>query len=109
MELASAYDESTNSFLKTNFGASEAWLGGYRDDVSNETSWRWADKKWGSKTWRFTNWAPGEPKNQEALVTNYKKAGQWDDQEKDSLHSFICQMSKTGFLFLKKKILHGFN
>ena len=98
-ELASASDEATNNFLSTTFGNSQegqAWLGGYRD-VTNATSWKWTDKKWGSKKWGFTNWAPGEPKNQSVLVTNYIKSGQWDDQEKDNVHNFICQMHKRGF------------
>ena len=99
-ELASASDEATNNFLSTTFGKTEAghaWLGGYREVVTNTSSWKWTDKKWGPKNWGFTNWAPGEPKNDSYLVTNYIKSGQWDDQEKDTENNFICQMSKKGF------------
>ena len=103
-ELASASDEATNTFLSSTFNASEVWLGGYREDVNNETSWKWTDKKWGFKKWGFTSWAQGEPKKQEAIVTNYGQRGKWDDQNRDSLHSFICQMSKKGLQFAIKII-----
>ena len=89
MELASAPDKATNSFLSTNFSSSNVtWLGGYRDDVNNKTGWKWIDKK---AEWGFTSWYPGEPNKNEVLATNYLKPGLWDDQKKERKHFYFCQ------------------
>ena len=94
MELASAPDQETNSFLSDKFSSSDiAWLGGYRDDVINKTGWRWIDKR---AVWGFTSWAPGEPRIYEALATNYIKPGQWDDQKKTNKHYYFCQFLAKG-------------
>ena len=94
MELASAPDIETNSFLSDKFSSSDmAWLGGYRDDVINKTGWRWIDKR---AVWGFTSWAPGEPRIHEALATNYIKPGQWDDQKKETKHYYFCQFLAKG-------------
>ena len=62
----------------------------------------------GRTKWEYESWGEGEPKSKDdqeiAIAINFKKLGYWEDQERKSKNSFICQFHMTGLYFLQSVI-----
>ncbi len=78
-----AFIESINS--------SSRWIGGYRDSGNN---WKWVT----GEKWSYTNWAPNEPNNSSAVVSNENCVAVWpkkwndmNDGNKSEQSGYICE------------------
>ena len=100
--LATAENEEVWNFinsvvLEQNHGGG-VWLGGRRRCPSSCERWDWA----GPLHWSWTNWAVGEPNNEQEKCleiylktpTPFERNYGWNDVDCQSKRNFICKMAK---------------
>ncbi|MGH0191889.1 UNVERIFIED_CONTAM: hypothetical protein FKN15_001379 [Acipenser sinensis] len=83
--------EATNeriSCITNKYNDHRTWVGGFH--LFKSQKYIWTD---GSK-WNYSNWAPGEPNNQnnkeDCIEINYNGPGKWNDHDCNSKMPFIC-------------------
>ncbi|XP_030053358.1 CD209 antigen-like protein B isoform X5 [Microcaecilia unicolor] len=83
-------NKDEQSFLSTNIGSENYWIG--LNDKDKEGDWRWVDRS----PLSFTFWLNGEPNNHNEedcahLVYNAATKAQWNDINCDNTFRWICE------------------
>jgi len=90
-KLAVLNSQDEHQFLVTKV-VNQAWIGLHRDP--NDTSrWLWVDGSYAI----YTNWNDGEPNNsggREDCVGLVRPQWKWNDENCNSHHSYICEISR---------------
>uniref|UniRef100_A0A914DHN1 C-type lectin domain-containing protein n=1 Tax=Acrobeloides nanus TaxID=290746 RepID=A0A914DHN1_9BILA len=92
--LVSITDAYVNAFLYQNVSKSfnttvtDYWTGGEDNYYDRVFYWTWSDYQ----GWEYTNWAPGEPTNNDNnCVAQKSKDGQWISVPYELKKPFICE------------------
>jgi hypothetical protein len=89
--LVSVNDANESSFLATNYGSGNPWIGLHQV----LSIWMWANEE----PWTYTNWAPGEPAgaNEYCVMTNWGNPGKWNNGNCLSLTKAIVEWGDVLF------------
>ncbi|XP_032438460.1 uncharacterized protein LOC116732421 [Xiphophorus hellerii] len=82
VDLASVRNQTENEIIRTLIGASNVWIGLYREKL-------WSD----GSTSLFRNWAdgePNEPSGDQCVAGSFSDSGRWSDENCSLSLPFVC-------------------
>ena len=93
--LAAIYSGDQNALVRQTAdaaGVGSVWLGG--NDINNEAAWKWPD----GTSFAYTNWSPGEPSHNSAMLSSEDclgmfSSGKWFDLKCDAKVASVCEGS----------------